>query len=129
MYSYSTYIYIYVCVHNTCIHIQYACNTYIYSNFILHIVIQLQTCVPEQLIHLNAILVTSGLTLLVLTTVPRTAMHLPNSITYFMKYSNKYSTNYQQLINTAHVSQYQQPFHHEEHFYMCRLLSLRHHWS
>ena len=40
--------------------------------------IQPQTCVLEQPAHLNAILVTSGLTLLVLTTVPRTAMHLPN---------------------------------------------------
>ena len=51
------------------------------------------TCISPQRLQLNAILVTSGLTLLTLTTVPRIATNLPRMVTKIIRDSRLYLVN------------------------------------
>ena len=51
------------------------------------------TCISPQRLQLNAILVTSGLTLLTLTTVPRMATNLPRMVTKIKRESQLYLVN------------------------------------
>ena len=51
------------------------------------------TCISPQRLQLNAILVTSGLTLLTLTTVPRIATNLPRMVIKIIRDSRLYLVN------------------------------------
>ena len=61
------------------------------------------TCISPQRLQLNAILVTSGLTLLTLTTVPRIATNLPRMVTKIIKESRLYLVN---CVRTGHFARW-----------------------
>ena len=70
-------------IYRPCSYIRSSVDTLEYI-YILYLSKSIHTCVFEQVAHLKAILVTNGLTLLVLTTVPHTAIHFPVINKYYI---------------------------------------------